>query len=74
MSLTLNKPRQHKELSHLIVVPLERVVIHDPFKTKFQDTVCYKCEVINGLGIVKYKELFTEKYLTNDFKSVSIKG
>lgn len=74
MSLTLNKPRQHKELHNLIVVPLEKVVMYDPIKTKFQDTVCYKCEVINGLGIVKYKELFTEKYLTNDFKSVSIKG
>lgn len=74
MSLTLNKPRQHKELNKLIVVPIEKVVLHDPLKTKFQDTVCYKCEVISGLGIVRYKELFTEKYLTNDFKAVNIKA
>lgn len=73
MSLTLNKPRQHKELNNLIVVPIEKVVKHDSLKTKFQDTVCYKCEVINGLGLVRYKELFTEKYLTNDFKAVNIK-
>lgn len=74
MSLTLDKPRQHKELNNLIVVPIEKVIQHDPYKTKFQDTVCYKCEVINGLGLVRYKELFTEKYLTNDFKAVNIKA
>lgn len=61
----LGQTRKHKELQYLEVTPIETVVMHDPLKTRNQDTTCYKVIVNNQR--LEYTSLYTEKYLREAF-------
>lgn len=70
--MKLNQTRIHKTLGYLKVTPFEEVVLHDPLQPRNEYIKCYKC-FVSSCPMDEHVELYTEKYLRNDFR-VALKG